>query len=634
MTGIDKFPDVPPLLSSIKSSADLKALSTVQLHTLCREIRTYLIEAVSRTGGHLGPNLGVVELTVALHIAFNLPSDTLIFDTGHQAYVHKLLTGRQDFSTLRKEGGLSGYPSRAESQCDIVENSHASTALSWAYGISKAKQLQGDESFTVALIGDGAMTGGMAWEALNNIATEGTKRLVVVVNDNGRSYAPTIGGLSRHLNSIRVDPRYEKALDNISRILLSTGRPGEAALETLKSVKRGLKEVIAPQVMFEDLGLKYLGPIDGHDIDQLTETFRQIRDFQAPVIVHVKTEKGRGYTPAEQDKADRFHAVGVIHPETGLPVAPSRFGWTAVFADEMLKLANKREDLVGVTAAMTLPVGLGPMAKQFPERVLDVGIAEANAATVCAGMAYAGMHPVFAVYSTFLNRAFDQVLMDCALHRAGVTFVLDRSGVTGDDGASHNGVWDIALMSIVPSLHLAAPRDAATLRQSLRIAVDISDAPSVIRYPKGGAPEDFEVEGHSADGMFDWIRRNSQRSPVLIIGVGSLLGECVEACEILQSRGIAADLCNPIWLLPISQELISAASGYDLVLVIEDGLKDCGYGAAIRSALSRTATRVQTMGLAKKFWEHQSRPSLLEKNNLTAEGIARVAAASMGESSD
>ncbi|MDU0347520.1 1-deoxy-D-xylulose-5-phosphate synthase, partial [Actinomyces sp. MRS3W] len=482
------LPDTP-LLSRIHRPADLRRLTSEEVEALAAEIRRYLVATVARTGGHLGPNLGVVELTLALHRTFRSPRDTIVFDTGHQAYVHKLLTGRQDFSQLRERGGVSGYPSRQESIHDVVENSHASTALSWADGIARANHLQGREQrHIVAVIGDGALTGGMAWEALNNIADSADKHLVIVVNDNGRSYAPTIGGLAHHLDALRTNPGYERMLSGIKHTLLAQGAPGRAAFDALHGMKRGLKDILVPSAFFEDLGIKYTGPVDGHDETALEFALTRAREYTDPVIVHVITQKGRGYTPAEEDTADRFHAVGRIHPETGLPVVPSRFGWTAVVAEELLELARGDERIVGITAAMQQPVGLKPLADAMPERVVDVGIAEQHALTSAAGMAFAGMHPVVALYATFLNRAFDQVLMDVGLHRAGVTILLDRAGITGTDGASHNGMWDMALLAHVPGLHLAAPRDEATLRQALRVAAGVDDAPTVVRYPKGSLP--------------------------------------------------------------------------------------------------------------------------------------------------
>ncbi len=430
------------LLTRIKGPRDLDRLSQEELVQLAAEIRSFLVDAVSKTGGHLGPNLGVVELTIALHRVFESPKDKVLFDTGHQAYVHKLLTGRQDFAGLRTKNGLSGYPSRAESEHDVIENSHASTVLGWADGLAKANEVLGREDHHVAaVIGDGALTGGMAWEALNNIAAAKDRPLVIVVNDNERSYGPTIGGLANHLATLRTTDGYERFLARGKELLERTPVVGKPLFETLHGAKKGLKDFIAPQGMFEDLGLKYIGPIDGHDIEALESALQRAKRFSGPVIVHCLTQKGRGYTPALEHEADRFHAVGVIHPDTGLPVKTAAASWTSVFADEMVKIGHEREDVVGITAAMLHPVGLNKFAEAFPDRIYDVGIAEQHGATSAAGLATGGVHPVFAVYATFLNRAFDQVLMDVALHKCGVTFVLDRAGVTGDDGASHNGMW-------------------------------------------------------------------------------------------------------------------------------------------------------------------------------------------------
>ncbi|OKL47733.1 1-deoxy-D-xylulose-5-phosphate synthase [Boudabousia liubingyangii] len=636
------FPKPGELLRQIHDPEDLKGLTPEQLPVLAKEIREYLVASVSRTGGHLGPNLGVVELTIALHRVFDSPEDALVFDTGHQAYVHKLLTGRQDFSKLRQKDGLSGYPSRAESSHDIVENSHASTALSWAYGIASAQRLDKNQNHVVAVIGDGALTGGMAWEALNNIATGDAQKLVIVVNDNGRSYAPTIGGLSNHLNMLRTDPRYEKTLSHVKQALMSAGRPGEAAYETLRSFKRGLKDFLAPQVMFEDLGLKYLGPIDGHNLEQLELTLKQARDFEAPVIVHVRTEKGRGFTPAEQDAADRFHAVGAIHPETGLPVAPSRFGWTSVFAEEMLTLARKNKRLVGVTAAMMAPVGLGPMAKEFPKRVFDVGIAEAHAATMCAGLAFGGYHPVFAVYATFLNRAFDQVLMDIALHQAPVTIVLDRAGATGDDGASHNGMWDLAMLRMIPGIKLAVPRDATTLRKALQKATSDDEGLTVIRYPKGAVPEDYSVIERGSDDVnssFSLIsfahedvkseEDRAQNARIALVALGPLVKVAREAAMQLSEEGNVVEVIDPEWIYPIASDLVAYLGNFDHVITLEDGLLEGGYGSALRDSLStnldqKSMPSLSNLGIGSRFWQQQSRDDLWQASNLTVEKVIEL----------
>ncbi|MFD6177191.1 MULTISPECIES: 1-deoxy-D-xylulose-5-phosphate synthase [unclassified Isoptericola] len=625
------------LLSSIGSPEDVRRLSPDQTTQLAAEIRAFLVDQVSRTGGHLGPNLGVVELTIALHRVFASPRDTLVFDTGHQAYVHKLLTGRQDFSALRKAGGMSGYPSRAESEHDVVENSHASTALSWADGIAKANAVQGrPDKHVAAVIGDGALTGGMAWEALNNIAASQDRRLVVVVNDNGRSYSPTIGGVANHLNTLRTTRGYEAFLSWGKRTLHRTGAPGRFAYDWLHGLKKGLKDVVAPQGMFEDLGLKYIGPVDGHDVAAMEHALRRARAYGGPVIVHAITEKGRGYTPAEQDVADRFHAVGRIHPETGLPVAPSRFGWTSVFADEIVKIGRDRPDVVAITAAMLHPVGLAPFAQEFPDRTFDVGIAEQHAATSAAGMAFAGLHPVVAVYATFLNRAFDQVLMDVALHRAGVTFVLDRAGITGDDGASHNGMWDMAMLRIVPGLRLAAPRDEPTLRAALRAAVDVDDAPTVVRYAKSALGDAIPAV-EELDGV-DVVARHepgagaaTSDARVLVVGVGSMVGTALAAGESLAAHGLTVDVVAPTWVLPVPEALVKLAGEHDLVLTIEDGVVDGGVGAmtAQRATEQGVRTPFVHVGLPARFLDHASRDQIIGQQRMRAEDAVRDALAAL-----
>lgn len=649
------------LLPSVRKPADLDRLTSEQLVTLASEIRQHLVASVARTGGHLGPNLGVVELTIALHRTFRSPRDTIVFDTGHQAYVHKLLTGRQDFTHLRERGGLSGYPSRAESVHDVVENSHASTSLSWADGIARANHLQGhDERHVVAVIGDGAMTGGMAWEALDNIADSSDRHLVIVVNDNGRSYAPTIGGLAHHLDALRTNPGYERVLSGVKRTLLSQGVPGRAAFDALHGLKRGLKDVLVPSAFFEDLGIKYTGPVDGHDITAVEFALTRAREYAEPVIVHVITEKGRGYTPAEEHVPDRFHAVGQIHPETGLPVVAERFGWTAVFAEEIVSLARGDDRIVGVTAAMQAPVGLQPLADEMPTRVIDVGIAEQHALTFSAGLAFAGMHPVVALYATFLNRAFDQVLMDVALHRAGVTIVLDRAGITGTDGASHNGMWDMALLAHVPGLRLAAPRDEATLRESLRTAVSTDDSPTVVRYPKGALPEPLTALRRLGPGaeeaqcgeepvlketpppassfdVVDVLLEN--RSPaggarILLVGVGAMATEAYEAGRLLEQEERTITVVHPHWVIPAPAPLVAAAADVDVVVVVEDGLSDGGIGSQLRDAVEEYRADhsgtggwpvFRRIGVPRQFVDTATRAELMEDFGMRAADIARAA---------
>ena len=616
------------VLETITGPADLKALSPAQVRALAEEIRSFLVDSVARTGGHLGPNLGVVELTIALHRVFDSPRDAVVFDTGHQSYVHKLLTGRHDFSGLRSRGGLSGYPSRAESEHDVVENSHASTSLSWADGIAKARRLRGERTrHTVAVIGDGALTGGMAWEAINNIAADKDLPLVIVVNDNTRSYAPTIGGLADHLATLRTTRGYERFLDWGKHTLNRTPVVGGAMYETLHGMKKGIKDIVAPQGMFEDLGLKYLGPVDGHDEAALEAALRRARSYGGPVLVHVITEKGRGYDHARNDEGDRFHAVGVINPETGLPLEISGRSWTDDFSDEMVALGREREDVVGITAAMLIPVGLKAFGDAYPDRIFDVGIAEQHATTMAAGLAFGGMHPVVAVYATFLNRAFDQLLMDCALHRAGVTFVLDRAGITGPDGASHHGMWDMALTAMVPGLHLSAPRDGAQIRSALREAVDIRDAPSVIRFPKGTAPDPIPAVARlgSVDVLHEPAASADEAGvDLLLVAVGSMAATALTVAAKLEAQGLRARVVDPRWSLPVSPDLVEAARAAAAVAVIEDSLEIGGVGTHVAAALTEAGVDVPVYqhGIPTEFIHHASRGQVLEQIGLTPEAIA------------
>jgi len=617
------------LLAGIDSPADLRRIPADDLPALATEIRSFLVDRVARTGGHLGPNLGVVELTIALHRVFDSPTDVILWDTGHQAYVHKMLTGRRDdFVALRQEGGLSGYPSRAESAHDIIENSHASTALSYADGIAKAWSLQGclassDGSgrHVVAIVGDGSLTGGMAWEALNNIAAS-ERPMVIVVNDNERSYSPTIGGLAHHLSTLRTTQGYERFLQWGRRTLQRTPVVGAPVYEALHGMKKGLKDVVAPQGMFEDLGLKYIGPIDGHDIAEVEHALLRARDFGAPVIVHVITEKGRGYAPAELDEADRFHGVGIIDPDTGKPLSSGGPTWTGVFADELVTVGRENPRVVAITAAMLGPTGLDRFSRAFPERTFDVGIAEQHAATSAAGLAYAGMHPVVAVYATFINRAFDQVLLDCALHRAGVTFVLDRAGVTGDDGPSHNGMWDMTLLGMVPGLRLAAPRDGATLREELREAVMVDDGPTVIRFPKGAVADDISAL-ERREGID--ILRADPDPEVLIVGVGAFAGMALDVADRLADQGVPVSVIDPRWVLPVNPAIAALASDVRLVVTLEDNLRIGGVGSAIRQMLADAGVRVpvRDFGVPSAFPDHATRVRTLAAMGLTAQDISR-----------
>jgi 1-deoxy-D-xylulose-5-phosphate synthase len=610
-------------LADIGGPGDLRQLTRTELDDLATQIRQFLIEKVSLTGGHLGPNLGVVELTIAIHRVFDSPRDQLVFDTGHQSYVHKLVTGRHDFSSLRRRGGISGYPCRAESEHDIVENSHASTSLSWADGLAKANQLMGrSERYVVAVVGDGALTGGMAWEAVNNIAAGRDRNLVIVVNDNERSYAPTIGGLADRLATLRTTQSYERALDLGKNVLQRGGVPGRLAYDALHGVKKGVKDMLSPQGLFEDLGLKYIGPIDGHDIDAMEHALRRARSFGGPVIVHAITQKGRGYLPAENDEADHFHAVPVSDPVTGVPLGAVGQTWTGVFADEILAIATQRPDVVGVTAAMLIPVGLERFAQRFPERVFDVGIAEQHAVTSAAGMAHGGLHPVVAVYATFINRAFDQVLMDVALHHEGVTFVLDRAGVTGDDGASHNGMWDVSLLSLVPGIAIAAPRDGSRLRELLREAVAVGDGPTVLRYQKGKVVPD--VAAIDRVGGMDVLARSGDED-VLVVACGSMVELGLGVATRLGDQGIGVQVVDPRWIVPVDAALPALAARYRLVVVVEDNGVNGGVATQMTAALraERVPTPVRGFGIPQQFLDHASRGQILETIGLTAQEVSR-----------
>jgi 1-deoxy-D-xylulose-5-phosphate synthase len=614
------------LLSSIHSPEALRELTPDQLRELSLEIRTFLIENVSQTGGHLGPNLGVIELTIAMHRVFHSPRDPIIFDTGHQSYVHKVLTGRQDqFLTLRQRHGLSGYPSQTESHHDWVENSHASTALSYADGLAKAIRLQRKGGTVVAFVGDGSLTGGMAWEALNNIAASDDLPLVIVVNDNGRSYTPTVGGLARHLTGLRTNPRYEQILELVKRNVSRAPLVGNAAYDILHGIKIGLKDVLAPQGLFSDLGLKYVGPIDGHDIAEVERALRQAKQFRAPVLVHCITRKGNGFKAAEDHEEDRFHAVGKINATTGEAIGGSTDPtWTELFSEELLRQGSADERVVAITAAMVYPTGLHRFAQAFPDRCFDVGIAEQHAVTSAAGLAMGGLHPVVAVYSTFLNRAFDQVLMDVALHRCGVTFVLDRAGITGPDGPSHHGMWDMSILQVVPGLHLAAPRDGSRLREALARSLSIEDAPSVIRLPKEQVPPDLPAVDQ-LDGMDILLKTDEPR--VLVLGVGPLAVTAVAVGERLSDQGIGVTVVDPVWALPVNPALIALAVDHDLVITIEDNGVVGGWGSRLAQELRSASvdTPVREFGIPQEFLPHGGRGELLKEIGLTPQNIARYA---------
>ncbi|NQX14308.1 1-deoxy-D-xylulose-5-phosphate synthase [Rathayibacter sp. VKM Ac-2857] len=614
------------VLETISGPRDLDRLTRTELETLAQEIRDFLVREVSKTGGHLGPNLGVVETTIAIHRVFDSPHDAIIFDTGHQSYVHKLLTGRQDFSGLRQRGGLAGYPQRSESPHDIVESSHASSSLSWADGISRAFTMTGQtDRHVVAVVGDGALTGGMTWEALNNISDDNSRGLVIVVNDNGRSYAPTIGGMARFLNGVRTRRTYRTLHRGSRAVSERLGGPAAAVYRGVRGGLHGfLSRFINNEALYSNLDIKYLGPIDGHDLTAMEEALQQAKDYGTPVIVHAITQKGKGFEPAVQDLADQFHAVGQIDPETGEPLSASGArSWTSVFAEEIVTLADEDPTIVGITAAMLRPVGLDRLAEKYPDRVFDVGIAEQHAVTSAAGLAFGGLHPVVALYATFVNRAFDQVLMDVALHRAGVTFVLDRAGVTGPDGPSHHGMWDLAILQVVPNIRLAAPRDSVRLREELREAVGVTDAPTVVRFSKGNVGDEIDAVERLDDGVDVLLR--SERQDVLLVTVGPMAAMGLDVARRLAAQGIGATVVDPRWVVPVPRSIIDLAREHRIVVSIEDGVRVGGIGTRIRQDLREAGvdTAVTELGLPDQFLDHAKREEILDDVGLTPQHIAR-----------
>ena len=613
------------ILDRVNGPEDLKGLKDAEVIELASDIRDFLISKVAKTGGHLGPNLGVVETTLAIHRVFDSPKDSIIFDTGHQSYVHKLLTGRKNFDNLRSKDGLAGYPQRSESIHDIVESSHASSSISWGDGIAKAYRLtKQDDRYVIVVVGDGALTGGMTWEALNNISDDNDRKLVIVVNDNGRSYAPTIGGLARYLNGIRTERIYRRLYRLSRKVFYKFGMPGRMAYSTLRGAAKGLLGTFAPKGIFPNLDLKYIGPVNGHDMNAMEEALKQAKKYANPVIVHAITQKGKGYEPAVSDEADQFHAVGQIDPDTGKSVGESgKQSWTGVFADEMVEIANKKSNVIGITAAMLIPVGLHKFAKKFPERVFDVGIAEQHAVTSAAGMAFGGLHPVVAVYATFMGRAFDQVLMDVALHKAGVTFVLDRAGVTGPDGASHHGMWDLAMLQIVPGIKIASPRDGKRLVEELNEAIEVSDGPTVIRFPKGSVSQEIEAVRRLDDGVD--VLMESPAKDVLILTVGSMAHMGLQVAKMLADQGIGATVIDPRWVIPVPKSVVSLASKHRLVVTIEDGIRVGGIGTRVRQDLraAQVDTALSEIGLPDEFLEHASRDEILDRVGLNAQDISR-----------
>ncbi|MGP5294601.1 1-deoxy-D-xylulose-5-phosphate synthase [Corynebacterium casei] len=620
------------ILNKVTSPQDLKSLSDDKVEELAAEIRQFLIDKVSVTGGHLGPNLGVVELTIALHRVYDSPRDPIVFDTSHQSYVHKILTGRADqFDTLRQKDGLSGYTDRGESEHDWTESSHASAAISVVDGLSKTFRIKGESRRNaIAVVGDGALTGGMCWEALNNVSADNERNAVIVVNDNGRSYSPTIGGLSENLGRIRAQHGYDELMEHGKKTLKSLGWVGNRTFDALRAFKEGVKSSVLPTEMFPELGMKYIGPVNGHDLEALDHALSYARDYEGPIIVHVVTEKGHGFAPAVNEPQDQMHSTGAIDPVTGVPKGKSQPGWTAVFSEELIAAAEKRDDIVAITAAMAGPTGLMPFADKFPDRFFDVGIAEQHAMASASGLALGGLHPVVAIYSTFLNRAFDQLLMDIALLKQPVTIVLDRAGVTGSDGASHNGVWDMSLTTIIPGIHVAAPRDGQRLRELFQESLDIDSGPSVVRFPKGNLLEDMDAVATTDDGV-DILYESSEEvsdeesaKKVLIISIGAMAARSLGAADILEGKGMSVTVVDPRWLCPVAPSLIEMADAHDIVVVAEDGMMRAGVGSLFDEAFSAAEvdTPLRRVAFPSIFPKHGSRGEVLEEVGMDAEGIA------------
>ncbi len=622
------LPDTP-LLDRVTEPRDLRALTYAEMRALAQEIRQFLIGSVSKTGGHLGPNLGVVELTLVLHRVFDSPRDRLLWDTGHQAYVHKLLTRpRTGFARLRKLGGMSGYPSRSESEHDFVENSHASTGLSYAAGMAEARRGVPDAGDIVVVVGDGALTGGMAYEALNNIGHRKTP-VIIVLNDNGRSYAPTIGGLAQHLAQqlTVLNPRYRKTKKAVDRLLREMPAVGKMAHEATRRMKNSLKQLVAPRTFFEDLGLEYLGPIDGHNLEELESTLTHLRRIDVPVIVHVITRKGAGYPPAEADEVDRLHGVSAFDVATARPLGSRKVTFTDVFGEALLAEAEREPRLVAITAAMGSSAGLSAFAQKYPQRFFDVGIAEQHAVTFAAGLAMAGLRPVVCIYSTFLQRALDQVMMDVCLHQLPVTFVLDRAGITGDDGPSHHGVFDLAFLRVMPNLTLAAASDAQDLRDLLHTALHTEGGPVAIRFPKGAVSgsETLPPPRVFKPGEWEVLR---QGGAALVLATGKMVGVAMEASATLEAGGIRTTVINARYVKPLDQRLEMWARRHPLVITLEDNVVTGGFGAAVQEALSPLAVPVIVLGVPDAFIPHGSQAELFQELGLDAKTVAaKIAAA-------
>ncbi len=613
------------MLESITQPGDLRRLSAAELTALAAEIREFLVRAVAARGGHLGPNLGVVELTIALHRALDSPVDQIVWDTGHQAYVHKLLTGRQaDFANLRTMGGLSGYPSRSESPHDVIENSHASTALGYALGLAEAHRAGLGGGRVVAVVGDGSLTGGVALEALNLIGHR-KPDVLVILNDNGRSYAPTVGGLAGHLAPLRLHPGYERLKKGVEETLGRVPLVGDGMVEAAKRAKEGAKALLAPRVVFEDLGWQYAGPVDGHDLPALERALDHAKRVPGPVLLHVITQKGRGYKPAEEHDEDNLHSLGAFDPETGraLPKSGDDVAFTDVFGQALLDEARRHPELVAISAAMLGPTKLSIMAAELPDRVFDVGIAEQLGVTMAAGLALRGLRPVCAIYSTFLQRAFDQVMMDVSLHKLPVIFAIDRSGITGEDGSSHHGVYDVTYLRQIPNMVIASPRDGNELRRALATAIAHTTGPFAIRFPRSTTPKLTVVGPVRKMKVGAWEVR-SKGTDVLLLGLGKLAVNCEDAARLLKQDGISVTLVDPRFAKPLDPRLGALAGSHRLVATVEDNVLAGGFGSAVAEVLAdeEVRTPLLRLGIPDQFLPHGKRDTLLAGLGLDAAGVA------------
>ncbi|WP_019639052.1 1-deoxy-D-xylulose-5-phosphate synthase [Paenibacillus fonticola] len=615
------------LLSQIHEPNDLKRFSVEQLTPLAAEIRQFLIEKLSVTGGHLAPNLGVVELTIALHYCYNSPRDKFIFDVGHQAYVHKILTGRMDrFDTLRKYKGLCGFVKRCESEHDVWEAGHSSTSLSAAMGMALARDLKGEDNKVIAIIGDGALTGGMAFEALNHIGHE-QKDLMVILNDNEMSIAPNVGAMHNYLTKIRSDKNYLRAKDEVEQLLKKIPAIGGKLAKTAERLKDSLKYMMVSGVLFEELGFTYLGPVDGHDLSGLIEAFTQANNVSGPVLVHVLTTKGKGYTPAEED-SHKWHGISTPYKiESGqLLKAVGNPTYTDVFGQTLIELAEQDERIVAVTPAMPGGSGLVKFGERFPGRMIDVGIAEQHAATMCAALAMEGMKPVYAVYSTFMQRAYDQIVHDICRHNANVMFAIDRAGFVGADGETHQGVYDIAFMRHIPNIVLMMPKDENEMRHMMKTALEYNDGPIAYRYPRinvPGVPLDEELVPIPI-GTWEKVREGDQ---VTIIAVGPMVQVAEEAAEMLKRDGVNAGVVNARFLKPLDESmLLSLASASTKLIVLEEASQAGSLGSAVLEFYAEQGivdADVSLMGIPDRFIEHGSIKEQLQEVGLTAEAVVQ-----------